>query len=342
LHFNGIGVDESDTQRAVARALGMQQRLDPFPASDLENMVVRGLEHSAATGPVLSPWQWMYESLLTGSRDLGANRMMLGSGGDEMFNVDVTFAGDLLARLDFRGLFAFVRAWQRTSPMSPAYVFRYIVWTHGLRRLVSDGVHSHLPLLSPRVRRTPVWAQRMRLLGASAASIERVTQRLAESGSTPCAPNEGRYVRTLRDLVRSPAMLDEFEQSAGWAMHAGVELLYPYFDRDFVALALRLKPETLYAAGRMKTPLRGLVEARLKGIPRKKVDFTEHANSLLRAAGPRAWQGLRDLGHLASLGIVEGGRARAFVDTYLAGGESKQFCATWAILSAEDWLRTHA
>ena len=111
---------------AVARALGMPQHMQTLDeALRGANPAAAALDFSAASpSPVLSPWQSAYSGLLSSASRLGLSRLLMGTGGDDLLNVDPSYAGDRLAALDLAGLWRFLRACQATSPFSAARAVR--------------------------------------------------------------------------------------------------------------------------------------------------------------------------------------------------------------------------
>ena len=110
--------DEGPAQVEVARALGMPQLLRTLDETlDGQSIVGAALRLSAASpSPVLSPWQSVYTGLFHSASRLGLGRLLMGTGGDDLLNVDGTYAADRLAALDLAALWRFCRACQRTSP----------------------------------------------------------------------------------------------------------------------------------------------------------------------------------------------------------------------------------
>ena len=118
LRFQGTVCDEGPAQVEVACALGMPQLLRTLDETlDGQSIVGAALRLSAASpSPVLSPWQSVYTGLFHSASRLGLGRLLMGTGGDDLLNVDGTYAADRLAALDLAALWRFCRACQRTSP----------------------------------------------------------------------------------------------------------------------------------------------------------------------------------------------------------------------------------
>ncbi|MGE5223786.1 MAG: asparagine synthase-related protein [Omnitrophica WOR_2 bacterium] len=354
LRFSLPGMDEGETQAAAAHALGMPQIIRSLDEC-LEGVTFVEASLALSRGsplPVLSQWQVMYDGMLRLAASRGLSRMMMGTGGDEMLNVDLSYGADRLATLDLAGLWSYYRAMQRTSPFSPRIVARVVMWEEaGLPVLIGAGGKvlkrvspPMLNLLRGRFSNLPAW-----LAPGDAELRQLLEERQRMPDPQEFAPGEGpapgedespRYVRRLRRLLLSPLMLQEHEQSESWARRAGFTLLYPFLDRDVVGLALRMHPKYLLSGGRAKTPLRRLVAERLPqvSLPSKKVDFTLHTNRLMRAQGQAAWRALGGARRLNELGLVEPARLNRFMDDYFAGKNGAMFRA-WQVLSAETWLR---
>src|SRR5262245_24422937 len=161
LRFDGTVCDEGASQVEVARALGMPQIIRTIEESLAGETVVGaalGLSRSSPS-PVLSPWQSVYTGLLRAAGGIGLRRLLMGTGGDDLLNVDPTYGADRLAALDFRGLWRFCRACQRTSPFPALRVMRGVLWHHALRPELLRQGRAVLARLSPR---TLEWVRRRR------------------------------------------------------------------------------------------------------------------------------------------------------------------------------------
>ncbi len=350
LRFDGGACDEGTTQAAVAAALGMPQTLLTV-ADSLDGRepldVALGFSR-CSPNPVASPFQALYTGLFRCAREVGARRMLFGTGGDDLLNVDSAYGADCLARLRLGALWRFLRATQRTSSFSSARVARLVLWDDAGRPALRGAVRGVLSRTAPgwwerqrveRLRRAiPAW------LGPIEADLldHLVARRLATDPLVSDA-GRGRYVRVLQVLGQSPRLLDDLEQGHAWLSQFGLSALYPYFDRDVVTLLLRVHPERLIAGGWYKEPVRRLVRERLPDIslPRKKVDFTQAMRSVLRPAGERAWSQLDGVPCLEALGICSQEAVNEMMCGYLAG-EHDRWTAFWLILSTESWLQAQS
>src|SRR5262249_54005169 len=150
--FAGTVCDEGPSQIAVARALGMPQVIGTLEESlGGESIVGAALALSETSpSPVLGPWQSVYTGLLRSAGERGLHRLMFGTGGDELLNVDLGYGADCLAALDLVGLWKFVRACQRTSPFGGARVARAVLWTGALAPELAGLARGVLERVSPR------------------------------------------------------------------------------------------------------------------------------------------------------------------------------------------------
>jgi asparagine synthase (glutamine-hydrolysing) len=347
LRFQGTVSDEGPAQVEVARALGMPQLLRTLDETlDGQSIVAAALRLSSASpSPVLSPWQSVYTGLFQSASGLGLGRLLMGTGGDDLLNVDGSYAADRLAALDLAALWRFCRACQRTSPFRASRIARGVFWDHAalpeLMRLGGRVLRRVSPALLDRIRRrrhlraTPSWAR------PSNRDLAMVLEQRRQSAATvELARGERSYVATVRTLAQAPLLLIERDQSYAWARSVGFTFLYPYFDRDLVDLSLRIPPDELIAGGRHKAPLRRLIAARLPTVTMhaKKVDFIQALHDMLRPAGRSAWRSGGGPVMLAELGLVDVGRLDRFLDDYFDGRHAS-WLGAWLVLSTEAWLR---
>jgi asparagine synthetase B (glutamine-hydrolysing) len=298
------------------------------------------LAHSGEnSGPVLGLWQGLYSTLFVTARDLGLRRILFGTGGDEMLVVDTRYAHDLFLQADVRGLVEFIRAWQRTSPFSPLYVAQFILWQAALKpTLLSQARRMAGPLGARMYHRV---RDRLHPLAVPLRDgvVKEIQDRARKSVPIELAPGDGSYVEAMRDLPQTPSLSLELEQGREWAGRFGVRILYPFFDQDFVELALRVHPRHLYRGGRMKGPLRELVTRKLPSVmmPVRKVDFTVLGRDVLRRFGRNTWSRLRGATRLAELGIVDPAAADELMEQFFSG-KSERWVPVWQLLTTEAWL----
>ena len=350
LRFTDPSCDEGPRQEAVARALGMPQLMRSLEECLDADSFVGGLRALSrlSPGPVMSAWQPMYVRLLRSAAQLGLGRLMMGTGGDEMYYVNTGYAVDCLGSLDLRGLWRFCRAYQAMWAVAPSRVARYVLWDGTIKGELRQRARSLLGRVSPRARDWVLRRRRRRALPPWLQPpdhdlLARLERRPLEVRPVEMAPGEGAYVRAMRRLPQSPTFSMELEQSHAWAGQAGIRFLFPYFDRDLVELSLRMPPAHLLAGGRAKAPLRRLVAERLPSVamPDRKVLFGQLFDRLFRFHGRHAWTTLGGPRMLGELGIVDPRRASALMEDYFSGGAPSSV-EPWLVLSVELWLRARS
>ena len=154
LRFTDPSCDEGPRQTHVAQALGMPHVMRSLDECLDEDSFVGELRAVSRVSPcpVMSAWQPMYGRLLRSAADRGLGQLMMGTGGDEMFHVNMGYAADCLAALDLRGLGRFHRACQTAWPGAPARVARYVLWDGAIKGPLRQKARSLLGRVSPPVR----------------------------------------------------------------------------------------------------------------------------------------------------------------------------------------------
>jgi hypothetical protein len=310
-------------------------QMDAGHVLELEDFAERALAITAgAPSPRVGMMQWSFSSLIAEGRALGCRNIMLGNGGDELFNVDPSYAQDLLRAGDLRALYQLTRARQRTSPLSGPAAARHVLWSCGLRPILRSSARRAIP--EPALDLARRWLGRDRWFLAPDPELgQAMTRRAAPE------PEPGKvYESSMRGAVNTASLLHDVDQTSAWAERHKVSLLYPYYDRDLVSLALRCPPAMLYRTGQMKSPLRGLVDRELSQVwlPGRKVDFTGEANRCLRPSLRHLWRRLGGAKRLEELNIVSPDRIEQWIDGYIHG-RAGGLRHVWSIFAAEVWLR---
>jgi asparagine synthase (glutamine-hydrolysing) len=346
LRFDDALCDEGPTQIEVARRLGMPQLIRTLEESiGGRSVLAASLDLSEISpSPVLSIWQAFYTGLL-GSAPPHCRHLLMGTGGDDLLNVDLRYAGDCLVSLQLRRLWQFLRTCQRTSPFSAGLVARVVLWDNAIKPEARELASRILNKLVPGGKewlRARVWKSPYRLL-TDEALVTVLAERRRGSARVELGSGERSYVAAIRGILQSPLLLQEFEQGFAWAQSLGFTLLFPYFDQDLAELLLRIHPQHLLSGGRAKAPLRRLVAERLPSVtlPSKKVDFGQIVHTLLRPHCEAQWKEMGEGKTLAKLGVSNAERLGSAVHDY-AVGQSQNSHMAWRILSTEAWLRKRA
>ena len=124
----------------------------------------------------------------------------------------------------------------------------------------------------------------------------------------------------------------------------GMPIQHPYWDADLVELLCRTPPDLLIRDGRAKGLVRDTVARRFPalGLDRqKKVAATSFFQSLIRDEVPRLGADGGGAPALASIGIIDGGRASEMVSNALAAADPFGLRATWDLVKLEAWVRSH-
>lgn len=348
LRFDIAGSDEWETQSAVAHRLSMPQMMRSLSEFMPEKRVVADTLDllSNCPLPVSGLLQSIYRGLYDPASQSGLKKLIMGTGGDEMFVVDVGYAADCLAALDLKNLWRYYRTLAPASPGSSFRVARNIFWTYTTKLMLIELLRASLETISPRLAKLvrarhlalPDW-----LVPSDADLAYTLLNRRLHPPEVEVAPGEGRYVRAIRGLVQSSHFVSHLEQSYTWTGRSGFTLLYPYFDRDLVDLTLRMPPHRLISGGLDKAPLRRLVAERLPmvNLASRKVSFTPTYDVILKEHGGPVWRELGRPVNLADLGLVDPDRLSLLIDDYFSG-LNQQILLTWHVLSAESWLRSRA
>jgi asparagine synthetase B (glutamine-hydrolysing) len=348
LRFIDSDCDESERQMAVARALRMPHLLLTPGESLGGQSLMEGVGTVSATShcPVISMWEPAYSGLLRTAADRGLRGLMMGTGGDDLLCVDLSYGADCLASGDLRRLWRFYHACRRTSAYPALRIARAVFWHGALDPALHRLVGSTLGFISPagtewlRKERRRRAAVRPWLSRADAGVVRALEDRRSDPIPVEMAPGEGAYVRVIRYLSQAPMLQLEMEQGALFIRSLGLDLFLPYFDRDVMELLLRMRPEHLIDGGYHKGPLRRLVGERLPMIdPRaKKMDAGGLAHQVLRSQGATRWRDLGGSKMLTELDLVDPRLVQVFMDDYFARRNDNALQA-WLFLSAEMWLQ---
>lgn len=331
LDFEGPG-DDRPHLAALQRHLGCEVlRVTPEEAAPRMALLATGVD----AAPVTSSTMPMEVEMLVRARAHGAERVLAGAGGDELFGGVPSSLAEMATRgrpLDAMRIARRLQGFHR--PGSPA-------WTWVLRPLLGRWLppglrawrgrrHAQLPTLSwagPVVR--SYLDERRRLAGeANRRPPRTAAERLRAS-----------WDETHQVVVASGRQAEE---------HAsGTDCWYPYLDRDLMAAVTSLDPELLLHGDRWRGLLRESARDLLPESLRERMDKAHFEPAMRRwmeaAGGLERLRPLASGRELARLGLVE---PKPFAEAFdsFAADPSNPHCwvSMWSALAVEAFLRGRA
>jgi asparagine synthase (glutamine-hydrolysing) len=342
LVFPDAASNEEAVQTAVARKLGLPQRLVPLgEASGSKGLLAAALELSASwPQPMWNIWSPAYMHLARVAGGEGAGVVLTGRGGDEWLTVTPYLMADLAARGDVGGIWRMLQTWRRSHVSLGLKGSARLVWNTAGRPLTSAALDkvAHGPWHARRRRRLlrerPAWvAPDPAIRGAMDARIERWID--------PARPPQGFYVREMRTALFHPGITHDMEETQEFGRRNGQRMLHPFWDVDLVNALYRVPPDLLMRDGRSKWLLRRRLEARLPGLGlegRTKVSAGGVFTGMMAREARPAWDRLGGLQTLSEAGIVSDlgvGSASPSIDELGRSGAGR----LWAMLTLEAWAR---
>lgn len=342
-------IDEAETQRHVAAALGLPQVARPFDElAGPEGFLRAALD--ACRGwpwPLMNAWLPLYLRLGRLGVERGARVLLTGTGGDEWLAVTPYLAADLWRRGSVPELWRLFGAYHRSQRLPRRRIAGNLVWRFGLRALALAAADALARRVAPsglarlrarrQARRLPGWAAPDPRL---AAELDR---REEARGAHLAWPVESFYVREMKRGLTHPLVHLEHEEYAHAGRRLGARWLHPYLDPDLVELLARVPPRQLLAGGRSKGVVRELLGRRypeLKVESQRKAHVDRFFRERMRAEGPALAAETGAPEALAELGIVAAGPAAAFLRRALAGDRPRDLHRAWQLLHHEAWLRS--
>lgn len=328
LDFGGPG-DDRPHLAALERHLGCEViRVRPEEAAP--RMALLGTGADAAPIPFAS--MPMEVELCARARAHGADRVLSGAGGDELFGGSPHALADLALRgHPLRAVRAAGRLTGFGRPRSPA-------WSWVARPLL--GRFLPTPVRAWRARRgdrnaAPSWA------GPVARSFADEACRLSIAARQ-------RPPRTGRERLAATRG-DPHRRFLAWGRHqeeqaSRVDCWDPYLDLDLAAAVTSLRQDYLLFGDRWRGLLRAAVRDLLPDSLRERTDKARFEPALQRfteaAGGLRALLPLASARALASLGLVEPEPFGAAFERFAsAPDDGLAWVALWPVLAAEAFLR---
>lgn len=344
LGFPHVECDEREIQTEVARRLGME--FDLLPMDDAvgpEGLLHEVLQLTArSSAPILNTWSPAYARLALIGKAAGVETILTGNGGDEWLTVSPYLSADLIRAGDLGGLWRLLRAWSRSLRMSGVRIAYAGLWMFGARPLCSALLARIAPEAWHRSRKRRLLRKTSPPWVAPDAGLQRRMRDRVELALTNARPPDGFYRQVMRTALDHPLVSMELEEMFAMGRRLGLSYRHPYWDIDLVDMLARTPPDVLNFGGRSKGFVRELVEKRLAHLgflQQRKARATKYYESILRREGVVAWRALGGLSSLASIGVVDFGKASAAIDEALRGPDGRALCRAWELINLETWVR---
>lgn len=328
LDFGGPG-DDRPYLEALERHLGCEVlRVKPEDAAARMSLLASGADAAPATSSTMP----MEVEMLVRAREHGAERVLGGAGGDELFGGVPASLADVARRgHPLRALRAARRLEGFARPRSPAWswVLRPMIgrWLPPEIRAWRGRRHAQLPTLpwgGPIVR--SYLHERRRIAGeANRRRPRTAVERLAAS-----------WDETHQVVVASGRQVEEHV--------SGTDCWYPYMDPELVAAVSSLSPEILLFGDRWRGLLRASAADLLPGALRDRMDKAHFEPAMQRwveaAGGLGRLRPLASGQELASLGLVEPEPFAAAFEAFVADpSDGYAWVSLWSALAVEAFLR---
>jgi asparagine synthetase B (glutamine-hydrolysing) len=342
LAFPDPSSDERAIQTSVARTLGLPLHIEGLhDAAGPRGLLAAGLElNRDLPTPLFNSWMPAYVTLAAHARAQGSATILTGEGGDQWLLASSYLAADLIARANIRGLAQLARTWRRSYRLSRWTAFRDASWTFGLRPLAGAICARFDPAAWDDRRAERIVASRPAWIAPDAAlrDLQRARARAALPEARPAG---GFYERECRSVLTRAVEAWQFEEQHDIGRRLGVRYVHPYWDADLIGHLYRVRPERLNQGGRTKALVRRTIDRRFPALgfqKRQKVEATDVFAGILRTQGPPLSATLDDFSALASLGVVQAGDAKRFVDASW-GGSPRTLATVWNLINTEHWAR---
>jgi asparagine synthase (glutamine-hydrolysing) len=346
LAFPGDECNEESVQASVASQLGLDQTMIPFneavgPGGLLQAALDMG---STWPQPMMNAWNPAYIHLGSLAARRGCRVILTGSGGDEWLTVSSYHTADLLGAFDVSGLAHMLSSIRRSYKFSWRNILRSTLWVYGVRPWLTVAANAVAPgaVHDLRARRllatTPDWV-------APGEALRKELERRAVGTILPPKPDNGFYLREMRQSLDHPLQAIEMESSFESGRRTGAVLRQPFWDPDLVDLMFRIPPRLLNQGGRSKGMVRDAIARRFPelGFERhRKVFAYGFFGSVVKAQGPAAWNRLGGAKTLAALGVVDGPRVDALAADLFSGKQPREMYRIWDILHLEAWAKARA
>jgi asparagine synthase (glutamine-hydrolysing) len=345
LVFTHPEANEEETQRSVARALGLDQVVMTIEEATRPQRLVEAAAEISATrpSPLLNLWCPAYHTLGLRGRELGCEAILTGNGGDEGLEATPLLAADFLWRLQLVNLYRLFTA-MRQSYRFTAWENAYnAFWRYGGRPLLGELGGRLLDPIAPgllrRRRQRRVERELPSWLAPDPILRREIRDRLAQNLRVR---RDGFYLSEVRYALDSPVLALELEEFWESGRRMGLCMLHPFWDADLTDFLFRTPPELLYRGGKTKGLVRESLARRFPNLGferHRKLGATSFYRSVLATEGASVWQRCGGPHALSELGIVDRRRTERHTQELLLRGEALEVYRIWYILSTESWLR---
>ena len=339
--FPGTGADEGEIQLAIADALNM-----PYTTLSLEELLKEEtkfqttLEKSFISPiPNLNLMEFFYSEMMWRAAKAGLKKMILGTGGDELFFVDGNWAYDLFYSLKFKDLVMYFQTMSKYMGYSFKEAARSIIWGRILKpkllAIHSGGFSSSKAHFNFSRKNLPLW------ISSNKDYLEILENRIPTPDPGKIDQTEGKYSNSVRYKIHHPSLTSFLEHRYYYGQSIGYTNLYPFFDMDFMSLALRMAPNDLIGWDRVKAPLVNFLSANLSNIsiPNRKTDYSHVSQKFIRHEITTKWQGLGSLQALPKLGIIDQDLTEQYIENYVQK-INNDWHSIWLLINTESWLRS--
>ena len=319
--------DESPYVEAVARELDFD--VEPVPAERLHLLSGDSLFEPRLESPFVG-WRPTDDAIYRALASRGGEVLLSGYGGDEVFQGSKNVFASSLLRGDLGVLRRVFEYGRRRGLGRGRAAFRYLlrpilppVLDRALRSMALRRPEEQLPpWISDSYARAWGWPRRR-------------SRRSGRAWWDPARRAIRGAFEDLRELERA------LEWQAGRAARHGVDVRYPFLDRDLVEFVLSLPSDFHFDGGLRKRLLREAVRDQLpEAVVNRpsKTRFGPFIDFSLRAAGPERLDAHLRFSRLGELGVVDLGDLVPRVRRFFSGSEDGFGVSLWFLLTAEAWL----
>lgn len=317
---------------ALETALGCEVvRVSPEEASPRISLM-----HGVDAAPFPWPVAPMEVELMARARALGAERVLMGVGGDELLDGDPRSLSGFLSRGSVGSAFRSARALRGFD--RPRFPFASWVVRPALARFMPRALRLRRARRNPV--RIPTWAGPELIAYLNRAHDSRVAD-AAES-----------LRREEDSLASSTAAEKRYREYLAWCRHAqevasGVERVDPFLDPTLTARVERFPAAWLLHGGMRRGLFREAMRGLLPSSVRLREDKASFEPAMTRfvssAGGLSALRELASATELHAHGLVDRRAFTATFDGFVAAPEQREaWAALWPALSVEAFLRGHA